>query len=435
MPRKKGLPIRKRTTKTDGDRWDIEVYLGRDRETGKKLFHRETFKSYGEAEEEVLKLKRRKRGGGPRPVPSTATFAEWLDHWLKLKANSVRARTLHGYRGAVRRWITSPPQGAPRLGGIRLRDLTVDDFDRLYAFMTRQGHHGRGLKPVSIKKVHVVLRMALNEAKAKGKLGHNPTDNATLPKPNARALVDKAGRTGGKRVRSMSQEQARSFLEAAREDRYSAVWHVLLLGGLRPCEAFALTWDEDVDLEAGTIRIAASLNRVGLDREEYPFGWQLTRAKTDTSHRTVPLPPVAVKELRAWQTQQKRDRLMMGGEWQEHGFVFTASNGSPLTLSNLYNAHFRKVCARAGLGEWEPRPAKPKGQPGPRKQRRFSPAFRIYDLRHTCASLLLKAGESLQVVGARLGHKSIMVTADIYGHLIDGMEQEPANKLEEMFGT
>lgn len=428
-----GKPIWKRRTKK-GDRWDIAVYLGKDPETGRVEYHNETFESYGEAEGKVLEIKNRKNGGGPKPVSTTATLADWLSKWLDLHSTQVRSRTIAEYRGIVERWITHPPKKAPNLGKTRLRDLTVREFDALYLFMFQHGRRGKGLKPRSIRGTHVVLHKALKDAVTKGVLGHNPAHGVTIPKEDARAGK---GSKAKKQVRAMAKEQVRRFLAGAREDRrYSALWHVLVLGGLRPCEAGALEW-ADVDWEAGAVTVEGSLVRKGVDTNRHPGGWELTAPKTESSNRTVPLPPVAIKELQAWRTQQKRDRLAAGAAWQTHDydFVFTVENGAPLDLSNLRRFAFRQAMERAGLGVAGEVPEK-KGTRGPAPTKRpFRPAYRIYDLRHTCASLLLSAGVDLKVVSERLGHKSITTTADIYGHLIDGMAQEPADKLEAMFGT
>jgi integrase len=89
--------------------------------------------------------------------------------------------------------------------------------------------------------------------------------------------------------------------------------------------------------------------------------------------------------------------------------------------------------AKAGLGAWGPEPAKPRS--GPTKRRPFDPAFRVYDLRHTCATLLLLAGESVKVVSERLGHASVSLTLDTYPHVLPTMQEAAADKLEVMFGT
>lgn len=424
----------------DGDgrrqvRWDVVVFLGwvedPDGDGRKKDLHCETFETCREAEAKVLELKGRKNGGGPRPVSSTITFGDWLERWLEIHSTQVRAGTLHGYRGIVRRWITDPPDGAgvPRLAKRRLRDLTVDDFDRLYLFMHQHGQRGWGIKPKTIRATHVVFRRALKDAVRKGIMGRNPTDGVTIPKAEARAVKGSAEK---KKVRAMGQQQAGRFVAAVREDRHSALWHVLLFGGLRPTESFALEW-KDVDWEAGAVKVQGSLNRRGLDPKKHPNGWQLTAPKTKSSNRTVPLPAIAMNELEAWRTQQKRDRLAAGPEWQDHGFVFTTYIGTPLDLTNLRRTSFRNVMEAAGLGTHGPEPKKPRS--GPTARRPFKPSFRIYDLRHTCASLLLKGGHTLKEVQEHLGHGSIRTTADVYGHLIDDMAQGAARTLGAMFGT
>ena len=159
-------------------------------------------------------------------------------------------------------------------------------------------------------------------------------------------------------------------------------------------------------------------------------GWRLGKPKTRKSRRTVPLPPVAMREQKAWRTQQKRDRLAAGKEWQDHGFVFTTEIGTPLLGARK---SFVRVMARAALGEWRSEPKKPRS--GPTPKRKFKPAFRIYGLRHTCATLLLLGGVPLKVVSERLGHSTITLTADTYSHVLPTMQEAAAGALEVMFGT
>lgn len=92
-------------------------------------------------------------------------------------------------------------------------------------------------------------------------------------------------------------------------------------------------------------------------------------------------------------------------------------------MSNLYSRRFRRIAAAAELGAWV----------GEGKARRFVPAFRMYDLRHTCATLLLLAGVDLKVVSERLGHASIVLTADTYSHVLPGMQERAVEKLEAVF--
>lgn len=108
--------------------------------------------------------------------------------------------------------------------------------------------------------------------------------------------------------------------------------------------------------------------------------------------------------------RQSEERLKLGSEWQDHGLVFTTSLGSPLNISNLSAKHFKPALKRAGLPT----------------------SIRLYDLRHTCATLLLSAGENPKVVSERLGHASITLTLDVYSHVLPDMQKAATDKLENL---
>jgi len=116
----------------------------------------------------------------------------------------------------------------------------------------------------------------------------------------------------------------------------------------------------------------------------------------------VPLPTITVRELRAWRAVQNQERPLQGAEWADHGFVFTTTRGTPLDDSNLHRGSFRRIMEAARLGSYVgDEPCKPRR--GPTPKRIFKPAFSVYALRHSHASLLLMDGESLLVVSRRLG--------------------------------
>jgi len=395
------------TTAKDGTqhkhvRRDSQVYFGHD-EAGRVRFVRKTFERRADAEQwaREQEVQRVQNGRAPLARDAHDTLATYLRHWLQVKAGDVRPRTLSDYRDALFRWILprvpgdpakrpTPPTDAPRLGDVRLDRLNTKTLEVLYNWMRAQGR-SRG----TIRGLNGLLSQALKAAARKGTIARNWAELVDLPKSK-----DGSGDAEhGPAIRALTKEQAESFLAAAREDRYSALWHVLLLGGLRPGEAFGLKWS-DVDFDERRVRVMRSLCRVkGIK------GWQLTPPKTKNARRSVPLPPVAMWELRTWRKKQAEERLALGPEWQDHGFVFTAHSGAPLHGANIYGSSFRWVMAKAGLGEWGPGPAKPRS--GPTKRRPFDPAFRVYDLWHSCATLLLLAGESVKVVSKRLGHASV----------------------------
>lgn len=399
-------------------RYRIRVFNGSDPRTGKKIVFTETVLGEQNAKDRAAELETMK-SKGTLIAPSREPYIEYLIRWLHdVKKPELRARTWDDYRQLVARYVENPPRGTPRVGTIRMDRLQHQAFQRLYTHLGGE----LGLAPRTIQYLHSVLRQALSHAVRTGELARNPTDHVKLPKQAAGAEDDEAA----KRYRAMSEEQARTFLEAARDDRYFALWAVLLTGGLRPGEALALTWP-DTDLENSRVRVRRSLTRRGLDRGKYPKGWRLVQPKTKQARRSVVLPRVAVQALKQWKAAQARERLLLGAEYEDNGFVFCNQFGKPLHQPNLYNRNFRRIMAAAELGEWQ------EAQVG-RTRRRFIPAFRMYDLRHTGATLLLKRGVNVKIVSERLGHSKSTLTLDTYSDVLPDMQSGAARELESVFG-
>ncbi len=410
------MAIEKRLSADGSARWRMKVFIGREKDptTGKmkRRFIEGTFDTKREAEAEERRHKSMMDQGAKLARPTKETLNEYLEKWLDAKQGTVRARTIHDYRSIVGRYITNPPKGAPPIGSWRLTMLTTDGIQALYDHLYKEVR----LAPRTIHYLHTVLRMALKDAVSRKKLASNPTDHVTRKTQPQDETEGVEGQT--KVVRAMTRDQASRFMEAAREDRYHALWLVLIMGGLRPSEALGLGW-ADVDLGEGKVYIHRTLTRVGVE------GWKLVPTKTTESRRNITLPQVAVAALRTWKATQAKERLLLGSEYDNNGLVFTTEFGKALDASNLWNRNFRSVMKAAGLGESE----------GEGRSEKFRPAFRMYDLRHTHATLLLLAGESIKLVSERLGHASIVLTADTYSHVLPSMQQGTADRLDAMFGT
>ena len=103
-------------------------------------------------------------------------------------------------------------------------------------------------------------------------------------------------------------------------------------------------------------------------------------------------------------------RALAGKSWKENGLVFPSEVGTPLEERNVLR-RFQAVCEANGL-----------------------PRLRLYDLRHTHASLLIHEGVHPKKISERLGHSSIKLTMDTYGHLFEGSDRDSAEKMERLFG-
>lgn len=238
----------------------------------------------------------------------------------------------------------------------------------------------------TVRLTHTILKNALQQAVKWNKINRNPCDVVELPRQER------------KEMRCLTPDQAAAFMEAAIYSPWKAFFSLMLASGMRPGEALGLKWS-DVDFDKKRVIVSRSLTR------KKGGGWELQEPKTNRSRRTIPLPPTVMEDLREHRRLQKVVKI--------NGFVFAADNGEPMNDKNIFRRHFKPLLKEANL-----------------------PDIRLYDLRHTCATLLLAAGENPKVVSERLGHASITLTLDTYSHVLPDMQQAAAEKLESiLFNT
>ena len=157
--------------------------------------------------------------------------------------------------------------------------------------------------------------------------------------------------------------------------------------GLRKGEGLALRW-ERVDLDAGMLRVAATVMRIN-------GRLVISEPKTDRSSRVVPLAPAVVAMLRRHRTAQKQDRMRAGDQWTDSGLVFTTELGGPVDPRNLLRV-MESAARTAGIE-----------------------SVGVHTLRHSAAVGWLESGVHIKAVADLLGHSSVAVTGDVYGHTSD----------------
>ena len=305
----------------------------------------------------------------------STTVGAYLDRWLTDSVkDTVRQRTFERYEQIARVHLK------PGLGRIKLRALTPAHVRGLYKDKLLT------LSPRTVNYIHVTLHKALKDAVSDGLVPRNVCDAVKSPRP------------GKKEVTPLSQDQARSLLAAARSDRLEALYTVALHCGLRQGELLGLKW-EDVDLNAGKLSIRRTLSET---REGFKY-----EPPKSGKGRSVKLSQRATEALRSHRKRQLEEQT---GSVEERfrGLVFTTTNGTPYTCTNLLAQRFRPLLKRAGL------PA----------------ATRFHDLRHTCATMLLKMGQHPKYVQELLGHASISITLDTYSHVIEGMGDGLADAMD-----
>jgi integrase len=201
-------------------------------------------------------------------------------------------------------------------------------------------------------------------------------------------------------MRTFTVEEARAFLAAAAAEGtvWEAFYHLALTTGLRPGELCALRWS-DLNIETGTISVQQSVQRIK------GMGRVVRQPKTAGSRRPIVLDADVIALLRRHRAEQNAERLRMGPLWRDQGLVFCSGVGTALEHKQRHEV-FTRICRRAGV-----------------------PRIRPYDLRHTCASLLLAAGVHPKVVSERLGHSSVNLTLSTYSHVLPTLQQDAAETL------
>jgi integrase len=318
-----------------------------------------------------------------------------------------------------------------------LNRLATEELERYYATLAIEGMPQKGCKPLgarSIRYIHTLLHAALKRAVRDKLLAYNPADGAQLPTTSntTRNAIEPA--SDEQRIHAFTAEQVNLLLATSAlpppvrggprkggrgrwrytppgdRNRFHALWHVLVKGGLRPNEGLGLTW-QDVEWERNAVRVNRTLVR-GLSGG----GWKAEEPKTEKSRRMVTLPADTMEALRQHRDQQAADLETMTKTeralHRNHGFVFAGRRGEPLDIKNVTTRHFVPLIAGAGL-----------------------PRIRVYDLRHTHATLLLSAGVPVHVVSKRLGHASAKMTLEVYAHVLTGDQEQAVERMEEYLGA
>ncbi len=336
---------------------------------------------YGATRKEVAaklaELQGRVARGAP-VVNERTMLAPFLDEWLAMVKSNREHATWAGYEQRVRLHIV------PTLGKRPLAKLTPADVQRLL-----DAKRGSGLSPRSVQYIHATLRAALGVAERWGLVVRNV---AELVEP---VTVRR------RQVEPFSPEEVHRLLTACADDRLGALFTVALAVGLRPGEALGLSWtDVDLDGPSPCLHVRRAL-KVGADGRLV-----LGEPKTSRSRRTIPLPKACVVALRDHRRRQREERLAAGPRWQEHGLVFTTTVGTPVDVPAASH-RFAVLQERAGV-----------------------PRRRLYDARHTAASLLLAQGVSARVVMDVLGHSTYQLTMDTYSHVMPVLLRDAADAMD-----
>jgi integrase len=371
-------------TKRGENKWLVRIFLGRDL-NGKTIHLNKTINGPKKDAQKFLNEKLRERDLGINIESRSISLDKFLDQWLVDVAKPrLRSSTFSSYESVLKNYVR------PALGNQKISEIQSYGIQSLYNSLRR-----RGLSARTIRYSHNVLSSAMKQAVRWKILVQNPCEHCELPR------LEKS------EMKCLSPQEARQFLAVAKTDKYFSLFLLAVETGMRPEEYLALRWS-DIDFTNHTVAVrrAITWNRKG-------GGYSFTEPKTTKSRRNIPISDALIDELNCHRRNRLEVMMKFSPEVRKLDLVFTSEYGTPIQPKNLRDRHFFKILEEAGLSR-----------------------VRLYDLRHTTATLLLSAGTNPKIVSERLGHASIVLTLDTYSHVLPSMQKEATEQLSHvLFGT
>lgn len=385
------LEIKKR-----GNSWTYVVDVGRNPATGKrKRKSKGGFKTKGECRAAASLILAELEKGTYFEIEKII-FEDYMKRYLKSVKPQIKEKTYRLYEYVTRVHLV-PTFGQMELS--KIKPLHIQDF---------YNKSLETLSGVTVRHFHNVLNMAFNQAIKWQIVNFNPCNSVEKPKIKKRQLT------------VWTAEQLIRFLDKVKN---TTIYLPVLLAtstGMREAEICGLTW-KCVDLDNRIIYVENQLQLISKKLE-------LVDLKTSGSNRNITISNSIVNILKDVYKKQTENRNYFKENYDRNDFVVCKDDGSPYNPEYI-SSNFKRV-----LYEYK---HTVKINDETKKMNLCDelqiPLIRFHDLRHTHATLLLKANTNPKVVAERLGHSTVKMTLDTYSHVLPSMQKEAADKLNDIF--
>jgi len=328
--------------------------------------------------------------GGDYTDGGSIKLADFCDQYIEMADQFLAPTTKPFYVSVIENIIK------PSLGHMRLDAIKPIHAQQFIQMLSGEGVRadGRGdtLSAATVKRYFTVFKSVMSRACKLELIDRNPTDTSKLDMPEVEEPE----------VEIFTKEEAAEMLACLTGEptMFQVLIHLAIVTGCRRGELVALKWNA-IDFSAGTITVRQSNYK--LKGEEI----KTKKPKTKKSIREIVIPPYLIELLKIHRREQAHERIRLGDQWQEEGWIFTQKDGKPMNPQTP-TRQFTKFLARHGI-----------------------PHRKFHALRHTSATLLLMAGTNIKNVASRLGHTQLSTT-NRYVHALRDADETAAMTFESL---
>ena len=312
-------------------------------------------------------------------------FIDYMKKWLKMISSSVEPTTLNGYQGVINGRMTDYFKNTK----ITLQNIKPKHIQEFYQYLLDEGLCGN-----TVKHYHANIRKALQYAMKTDIILSNPADKVDLPK------IEEY------KPKFYTSDEVKILLNEVIGTKLEIPVMIDCFYGFRRSEVIGLKWSA-VDFENDTITIDHTITQSS--------GKLIIRDKTKTksSKRTLPLEPIVKSFLIELKEKQEKNRELCGDSYNKDYLEYICvDNCGNIIRPDYVTETFLKLLKRKNLK-----------------------IIRFHDLRHTCASILLKNGANMKEIQAWLGHSNYNTTANLYAHLDSSSINNTGKVMANVFGT
>lgn len=362
--------------------WQYTVDIGKDPSTGKRRRKSKGgFRTKKDCEKAMSELITQIQNGNYFEE-SGLLFKDYLKKWLNSYQSNVSPRTYIRYENDINKYISI------HLGNIEISNLKPLHIQDFYNHCLKK----LNLSPTTVIHFHAIIHKSLSQAVKWQLINFNPADSVEKPKKIRKEMV------------VWTQEEVNEVLKRTKD---MTIYIPILLAvgtGMRRGEILGLTWD-NVDFDDSVIYVQKQLQKINDQLI-------LMQPKTKRSIRKITISTNIISVLKELKKEQFKNRLYLGENYNKNSFVVCQNDGRPYDpgyITKNFGRILKRICPELNI-----------------------PIISFHDLRHTHATLLLKAGVNPKVVAERLGHTTVSMTLDTYSHVLPDMQKEVAEKIDKI---